>query len=167
MAAFDKIASGIPSMDEALDSIRLGDNVVWRVSSLAEFREFARPFARQAIRDGRNLIYVRFAEHEPVLEEMEGLKIVTMKLSHLFETFTIDVHNLIEREGRDAFYVFDCLSELEEAWATDLLMGDFFHLTCPFLFQLDTVAFFVYLVVLLGKGIKAIFKLQHFHNLLF
>ena len=142
MAAFDKIASGIPSMDEALDSIRLGDNVVWRVSSLAEFREFARPFARQAIRDGRNLIYVRFAEHEPVLEEMEGLKIVTMKLSHLFETFTIDVHNLIEREGRDAFYVFDCLSELEEAWATDLLMGDFFHLTCPFLFQLDTVAFF-------------------------
>ena len=53
MAAFDKIASGIPSMDEALDSIRLGDNVVWRVSSLAEFREFARPFARQAVRGGR------------------------------------------------------------------------------------------------------------------
>ena len=142
MAAFDRIESGIPSMDKALDSIRMGDNVVWRVSSLAEFQEFARPFARQAIRDGRNLIYVRFAEHEPVLEEMEGLKIVKMKLSHLFETFTIDVHNLIEREGRDAFYVFDCLSELEEAWATDLLMGDFFHLTCPFLFQLDTVAFF-------------------------
>ena len=142
MAAFDRIESGIPSMDKALDSIRMGDNVVWRVSSLAEFQEFARPFAQQAIRDGRNLIYVRFAEHEPVLEEMEGLKIVKMKLSHLFETFTIDVHNLIEREGRDAFYVFDCLSELEEAWATDLLMGDFFHLTCPFLFQLDTVAFF-------------------------
>ena len=39
-------------------------------------------------------------------------------------------------------YVFDCLSELEEAWATDLMMGDFFHLTCPFLFSLDTVAYF-------------------------
>ena len=37
---------------------------------------------------------------------------------------------------------FDCLSELEAAWATDLLMGDFFHLTCPFLFILDTVAYF-------------------------
>ena len=72
MAAFDRIESGIPSMDKALDSIRLGDNVVWRVSSLAEFQEFARPFAQQAIRDGRNLIYVRFAEHEPVLEEMGG-----------------------------------------------------------------------------------------------
>ena len=31
MAAFDRIHSGIPSMDIALDSIRLGDNVVWQV----------------------------------------------------------------------------------------------------------------------------------------
>ena len=142
MAAFDRIESGIPAMDRALDSIRMGDNVVWRVSSLEQFREFARPFAEQAIRDGRNLIYIRFAEHEPILEPMEGLKIVNVKLTHLFETFTINIHKLIEQEGRDAFYVFDCLSELEEAWATDLLMGDFFHLTCPYLFILDTVAFF-------------------------
>jgi hypothetical protein len=142
MAAFDRIESGIPAMDRALDSIRMGDNVVWRVSSVEQFREFARPFALQAIHDGRNLIYVRFAAHEPILEPMDGLKIVHMKLSHLFETFTINIHRLIEQEGRDAFYVFDCLSELEEAWATDLLMGDFFHLTCPFLFILDTVAFF-------------------------
>ena len=142
MAAFDRIGSGIPALDTALDNIRLGDNVVWRVSGLEQFRAFAVPFARQAVRDGRNLIYVRFAGHPPLLEPMAGLKIVEMRLSHLFETFTIDIHRLIEREGRDAFYVFDCLSELEEAWATDLLMGDFFHLTCPFLFQLDTVAFF-------------------------
>ena len=31
MAAFDRVKSGIPEMDEALDHIRLGDNVVWRV----------------------------------------------------------------------------------------------------------------------------------------
>ena len=37
MAAFDRILSGIPEMDRALDNIRLGDNVVWRVSDLAEF----------------------------------------------------------------------------------------------------------------------------------
>ena len=64
------------------------------------------------------------------------------KYRHRFEDFTVNIHNLIEREGRDAFYVFDCLSELEEAWATDLMMGNFFHLTCPFIFILDTVAYF-------------------------
>ena len=142
MAAFDRVCSGIPAMDRALDNIRMGDNVVWQVSSLEEYRLFARAFAAQAIRDGRNLLYIRFADHEPILEPMEGLRIVPVKLSHRFETFTIRIHELIEREGRDAFYVFDCLSELEEAWATDLMMGNFFHLTCPFLFQLDTVAYF-------------------------
>ena len=142
MAAFEKIKSGIPAMDDALHSIRLGDNVVWQVSSLDEFRAVAVPFVEQAIRDGRNLLYIRFAEHEPILPEMEGLRVVHVPLSHRFETFTVEIHNIIEKEGYDAFYVFDCLSELEAAWATDLLMGDFFHLTCPFLFILDTVAYF-------------------------
>ncbi|MBP5200975.1 MAG: hypothetical protein J6Z82_10065 [Schwartzia sp.] len=142
MAAFEKVNSGINDMDSALDYIRMGDNVVWQVSSLDEFRVFAGAFAAQAVKDRRNLIYIRFAGHEPILQPMKGLKIVNMELSHLFETFTINIHNLIADEGKDAFYVFDCLSELEEAWATDLLMGDFFHLTCPFLFELDTVAFF-------------------------
>ncbi len=142
MAAFERVKSGFPEVDKMLDNIRMGDNVVWRVSSLDQFRTFALAFAKQAVKDKRNILYIRFAEHEPILPEMEGVRVVQMKLSHLFETFTIDIHNLIEKEGRDAFYVFDCLSELEEAWATDLLMGDFFHLTCPFLFQLDTVAFF-------------------------
>ena len=142
MAPFERIKSGIAQMDAALDNIRLGDNVVWQVSDLSQFKLFAQPFAEQAIADGRNLIYVRFAEHEPLFEPMEGLKIIPVKLSHLFETFTIQIHKLIEREGFDAFYIFDCLSELEEAWATDLMMGNFFHLTCPYLFSLDTVAYF-------------------------
>ena len=159
MAAFEKILSGIPGMDQALDHIRSGDNVVWRVSNLEEFKAFAVPFVHQAIRDHRNVIYVRFAGHPPLLEPMDGLRIIPMKLSHLFETFTISIHNLIEKEGKDAFYVFDCLSELEEAWATDLLMGDFFHLTCPFLFILDTVAFFP---VIRGRhSFEAIEKIQN------
>ena len=37
MAAFERVNSGIPQMDEALDNIRLGDNVVFRVSNLEEF----------------------------------------------------------------------------------------------------------------------------------
>ena len=142
MAAFERVASGIPAMDDVLDHIRMGDNVVWQVSDLEEFRVFAEPFARQAVADGRNLIYVRFAAHDPILPPMDGLKIEHIPLSHQFEKFTVEIHNLIEREGYDAFYVFDCLSELEEAWATDLMMGNFFHLTCPYLFLLDTVAYF-------------------------
>ena len=142
MAAFDRIKSGIPEMDTALDNIRLGDNVVWRVSDLSEFKLFMEPYIKQAIEDKRNIIYFRFASHEPLLEERPEIKRIVVPLSHRFETFTVDIHNEIEKAGRDAFYVFDCLSELQTAWATDLMMGNFFRVTCPFLFILDTVAFF-------------------------
>ncbi len=142
MAAFDRVCSGIPQMDKVFDNIRLGDNVVWRVDNLEDFKLFVKPYVDQAIADKRNLIYIRFAAHEPLLEEREGLKIVNVELNHRFENFTVEIHEIISREGRDAFYVFDCLSELQTAWATDLMMGNFFQVTCPYLFILDTVAFF-------------------------
>ncbi|MBO7241237.1 MAG: phosphoenolpyruvate synthase, partial [Methanobrevibacter sp.] len=115
--------------------------------------------------DNRNLIYIRFANHPPLIEmteddfklleieennpetefcmiERDGIKIYKVNPYNQFETFTLEVHRIIEKEGFDAFYVFDCLSDLQAVWSTDLMMGNFFKVTCPFLFQLDTVAYF-------------------------
>ena len=142
MAAFERVRSGIPALDRVLDNIRMGDNVVWRVTDLDEFRCFMEPYVEQAIKDRRKIIYFRFASHPELVPERPEIKRVTVPLSHRFETFTVEIHNVIEQEGKDAFYVFDCLSELQTAWATDLMMGNFFRVTCPFLFILDTVAFF-------------------------
>ena len=165
MAAFDRIKSGIPEMDIALDNIRLGDNVVWRVSELSEFKLFMIPYIEQAIKDRRNIIYFRFASHEPLIADCPEVKTIQVPLSHRFETFTIDIHNEIEKAGRDAFYVFDCLSELQAAWATDLMMGNFFRVTCPFLFILDTVAFFP---IIRGKhSVQAINKILDTTQLFF
>nr|MCR4687954.1 phosphoenolpyruvate synthase [Saccharofermentans sp.] len=142
MAAFERVLSGIPEMDKAFDNIRLGDNVVWRVSELSQFVLFVEPYIKQAILDKRNIVYFRFASHPRLVPDLPEIKTVNIPLSHRFETFTVDIHNIIEREGYDTFCVFDCLSELQTAWATDLMMGNFFKVTCPFLFILDTVAFF-------------------------
>ena len=76
MAAFDRVKSGIPEMDKALDNIRLGDNVVWRVSYLSQFKLFMEPYIKQAIEDKRNIIYFRFASHEPLLEDRPEIKII-------------------------------------------------------------------------------------------
>ena len=165
MAAFERVKSGIPGLDEALDNIRLGDNVVWNVTNLNEFSYFVDPYVKQAKEDNRNLIYIRFANHPPLIEmteedfklleieennpetefcmiERDGIKIYKVNPYNQFETFTLEVHRIIEKEGFDAFYVFDCLSDLQAVWSTDLMMGNFFKVTCPFLFQLDTVAYF-------------------------
>ncbi|MCR5788872.1 MAG: PEP/pyruvate-binding domain-containing protein [Lachnospiraceae bacterium] len=165
MAAFERVKSGIPEMDAALDNIRLGDNVVWRVAELSQFKLFMEPYIRQAIEDKRHIIYFRFASHEPLLADCPEIKKVTVPLSHRFENFTVNIHNVIEEEGKDAFYVFDCLSELQTAWATDLMMGNFFRVTCPFLFILDTVAFFP---IIRGKhSVQAVNKILNTTQLFF
>ncbi len=165
MAAFERVKSGIDELDETLDNIRLGDNVVWQVSNLKEFSYFVNPYVKQALKDKRNLIYINFGQHEPLIPmtdedlkqleaerinpetefamiERDGIKIYKVDPMEQFESFTLEVHNIITKEGFDAFYVFDCLSDLQAAWATDLMMGNFFRVTCPYLFILDTVAFF-------------------------
>ncbi|MCC6473026.1 MAG: PEP/pyruvate-binding domain-containing protein, partial [Burkholderiales bacterium] len=60
-------------------------------------------------------------------------------------SFTVGLHNILGQEGREAFYVFDCLSDLLDAWATDSMIANFFRVTCPYLFKLDTVAYFALL----------------------
>ncbi len=140
--AFESIKSGISSLDKILDNIRLGDNVVMQVTHLSDFNKLAQVFVRQAIADGRSVSYIRFANHEAILEPQDGLTIYKLDTSQGFETFTVRVHEIIEREGFEAFYVFDCLSDLQVAWFTDLMMGNFFCVTCPYLFELDTVAYF-------------------------
>lgn len=164
MGAFEKIKSGIPQMDKELDYIRFGDNVVWQVTSLEEFDCFVTPFVKQAKIDKRNIIYIRFASHDPFVEAQEGVTIYEVELSHRFETFTVEIHNIIEKEGVDACYIFDCLSELQVAWSTDLMMSNFFKLTCPYLFQLDTVAYFP---ILRGRhSFEAIAKIRETTQLL-
>jgi hypothetical protein len=142
MAAFDKIFSGVEGIDKALDFIRLGDNVVWQVSDIEEYAFFVEPLARQAIKEKRNLIYMRFAHHKPLLKPQKGLKIIKLDANAGFESFTVAVHEIIEHEGQEAFYIFDCISELQVAWSADLMMGNFFAVTCPFLLELNTIAYF-------------------------
>lgn len=142
MAAFEPISSGIPELDPIFDHIRLGDNVVWQLSSLDDFSYVVDPFVAQCVKDGRPLIYVRFASHKPLVEPQPGVTIHTLNPHKGFEAFTIEVRNIITEAGFGACYVFDCLSELQAAWSADLMMGNFFRVTCPYLFTLDTVAYF-------------------------
>ena len=142
MAAFERIPSGTAGLDRVFDHIRIGDNVVWQVSEVSDYALLARRFGERAIADGRKLVYVRFAPHEAIFEPRAGLDIVTLDPSGGFERFTVEVHRVVEEAGKEAFYIFDCLSVLQEAWSADLMMGNFFMVTCPYLFELDTVAWF-------------------------
>jgi len=136
------ICSGIERLDEIIQGFRLGDNIVWKVESLDDYVTFAEPFIDRAIRDGRRCVYMRFAPHEPIIEPRDGLEIVQIDPSEGFDAFSGHVHHIIAERGREVFYVFDNLSALVVKWATDELLANFFQVTCPYLFELDTVAYF-------------------------
>lgn len=145
MGSFDKIKSGLEGLDKVLQNIRIGDNVVWQISALEEYRYVAAKFMQQALREDRKIIYIRFAEHDPILEQTDRIKVIWLDSEQGFEGFTVKVHEIITQEGKEAFYVFDSLSELQAVWATDLMMSNFFQVTCPYLFEMDTVAYFALL----------------------
>lgn len=142
MGIHDKISSGLKGFDQMVDHLRLGDNVVWQVDSVADYKIMVEPYVAQAQLDGRKLIYVRFGLHEALLQDSPHVKIYQLEAQKGFESLAIAVHDLIELEGRMAFYVFDCLTDLLKYWYSDLMIGNFFKVTCPFLFALDTIAYF-------------------------
>lgn len=137
-----RVSTGLAGLDEVLDGLRIGDNVVWRVSHLDDYARFVTPFIRSARQAGRRIIYLRFGQQPPLVEGDDTVEVVTIDARDGFESFTSAVWHQIAEHGRGAFYLFDCLSDLLRDWATDRMVGNFFRVICPFLYQLDTVAWF-------------------------
>jgi hypothetical protein len=138
-------STGLKDLDEILNHLRKGDNVVWQVDKIDDFRNFVTPFVNQAKQNGRKVVYMRFAKHKPLVTTSANVTIHHLDADSGFEKFSTQVHNIISNEGKGVFYVFDCLSDLLSAWATDLMVGNFFMITCPYLFELDTVGYFAIL----------------------
>jgi pyruvate,water dikinase len=136
------LSTGLPGLDQVLKGILPGDNIVWQVDAIGDYLAVVEPFCRGGVRTGRKVIYFRFASHPPVVGPDSGAEIHELNPAEGFETFIAKIHAVIESAGRGALYVFDCMSELAADWYSDSMLGNFFTLTCPYLFDLETVAYF-------------------------
>ncbi len=72
------VGSGITALDNLLQGIRLGDNIVWQVDNLKDYAFFAESFVAQSIKHGFKCVYVRFAAHKAVLKPRPGLVIINV-----------------------------------------------------------------------------------------
>ncbi|HAL92396.1 MAG TPA: phosphoenolpyruvate synthase [Verrucomicrobia bacterium] len=133
--------TGLPQLDAALTGILAGDNIVWNVDDIGQYRKLAVPYALAAKRDGRNLVYFRFARHERLVPE-GFCEECRLDPEAGFEVFLHQIHAVIGDHGLGAYYLFDCLSDLATNWCSDAMLGNFFLLTCPYLYRLETVAYF-------------------------
>lgn len=136
------VSTGFPALDAVLGGLRSGDNVVWQVDSVEDYAALVRPYAARALAQGRPLVYFRFARHAVLVPEGSGARVERLSPTAGFESFTASIQRAVDAAGPGACYVFDCLSDLVADWYSDLMLGNFFMLTCPHLYRLSTVAYF-------------------------
>ena len=143
MAQVDShLSTGLPGLDRVLKGIIPGDNIVWQVDADEDYRPFVEPYCRWARESGQRLIYFRFARHAPLVCAEAKATVCTLDPQEGFEAFITNIHRRIEQTGRGGYYVFDCLSDLATDWYSDQMLGNFFRLTCPYLFDMEAIAFF-------------------------
>lgn len=158
------ISTGIKGLDEVITGLRAGDNVVWQTDDIQDYADLVAPFVRQALAEHKKVVYMRFGSHKELLKPSKNIKRYELNAHAGFESFTARVNNIITQEGEGAYYVFDCLSDLLMAWATDLMIGDFFMVTCPYLYELKTVTYFA--ILRNNHSFKAIARIRETTQLL-
>jgi len=139
------LSTGLPGLDRVFKGLIPGDNIVFQVDSLRDYAPFIAPYCQHAVARGKKLVYFRFADHEPLVPEGAGAEIHHLQVNDGFEHFITEIHRVIGRAGRGAFLVFDCLSTLAVDWCSDRMLACFFMLTCPYIFDLESIACFALL----------------------
>ncbi len=135
-------STGDKGIDNVIGGLCVGDNVVWQLDSIDVYKKMVLLFSRCAKKEKKRLVYIRFGSHEELLKPEDVNATYELDPSVGFESFSVKVNSILASEGPGVFYVFDCLSDLLSAWSNDLMIGNFFKVTCPFLFEIDTIAYF-------------------------
>ena len=59
-----KVSTGIPVIDQLIDGLRWGDNVVWQVTTPLEYRWLVSAFVQDAAKKQIEIIYMHFDSYE-------------------------------------------------------------------------------------------------------
>lgn len=133
-------STGLSGLDDLIGALSPGDNVVWRIDNPSDYSRYASILANHAVElPDREVVYFRFGDHDPIISVGRQVEI---PIDHGFEYFITRIHAEIERVGEKGVFFFDTLSELSNACYSDRMIGNFFQLTCPFVYRLRAVAYF-------------------------
>ncbi|MCX7017808.1 MAG: pyruvate, phosphate dikinase [Candidatus Sumerlaeota bacterium] len=137
-----KPSTGLSGLDQVLKGLMPGDNVVWQIESVKDYREFAKPYCTRANTAKQKVVYFRFAKHEPLFTAGDDLQVCELNPQEGFESFISEIHRTIQHNGQRSCYVFDCLSDLAADWYSDQMLANFFMLTSPYILQIKALAYF-------------------------
>ena len=147
MSDIPQVSTGIEALDRSIDFLRKGDTVTWQIEDIGDYVYVATRFVSTVALSGQRIVYLRFGDHEEIIDaaalQNRGANVKKYMLDPAvgFETFAVQVHRIISNEEPNSFYIFDCLSELQRYWFSDLMICNFFCLTSPFLQKQNAIAY--------------------------
>lgn len=139
------LTTGLPALDEVFKGLLPGDNLVWQIDSVENYRPFVEPFCQAAHAAGKTVIYFRFARHAQLIREGPGVELYELRPEAGFEQFISEIHKVLSTTRNYGVYLFDCLSDLAVDWCSDRMLGNFFRLTCPYVYEVEALAYFAVL----------------------
>lgn len=137
--------TGLTGLDQILKGLLPGDNLVWQIDSMADYKPFVTAASEAALASGKVVVYFRFGRHEPLISAVPGAVIHTLHPEDGFEKFIGEIHKVIDETRSRGLYIFDCLSDLAVDWSSDRMLGNFFRLTCPYVYDVEGLAYFALL----------------------
>ena len=63
-----RISTGIDGLDKAIDFLRPGDTVVWQCEHISDYMYVATRFVTNIAQQGSRIVYIRFADHEEIVD---------------------------------------------------------------------------------------------------
>ncbi|TFG05003.1 MAG: pyruvate, phosphate dikinase [Promethearchaeota archaeon] len=135
-------SSGIPALDQLLQNVLAGDNVVFQVENIDEYIPFVQAFISHCNAQNLDLVYFRFAQHPYLMPESAHATLYQLYPEKGFDYFISEIISIIEKRGLGTCYIFDSLSDLAVDWYSNIMLGNLFMLICPYLHQFKTVAYF-------------------------
>jgi len=137
-----KLGTGLKGLDKILHNLEPGDNVVWQVDSIEDYRPFILPYCTYGKKNKFKPVYFRFAKHKSLIPKDSGVQVYRLNPQEGFEQFIKKIHKVVKEYGPEGYYVFDCLSELVADWHSDRMLGNFFYLVCPYVYKAGSIAYF-------------------------
>ena len=138
-------STGLPGLDNVLQGLRPGDNIVWQIDEARDAIPFVDAFVSHAQACGEQVIYFRFAHTKPPITSSLGITVVSLDLKAGFEQFMARLHARIVKEGKNRRYLFDSMSDLYFGTFSDRMIGNFFKLIGTYLHQMQAVSYFLLL----------------------
>jgi transcriptional regulator with XRE-family HTH domain len=140
----ERLKSGIADLDELLDGLILGDNVVWVADSADIVRRIEDALLAEAVRRGQRCFYVTASTAPDRLHQRLGPAVTVLDARPRAALGSAPALEMAILEGAGGTppgcVVVDSLDRLARRWGADRAVG-FFSRVCPQLFDLGAVAY--------------------------